>query len=307
MTFPKSKSRTLTLDGRTYHWTLSPLEDFAMQLRVSAGGSQLSHVIEAYSLSAVAVKPRFVAAMIRHGLAAGWQPELSGPEFRLKLPSEPKDYVTHEGATRPGRYENVYDVPATGSLLCCRIDIEPLREQWPWEHHRNVFVNFRVWGGVNERAIGSFMANLVSPASIIPEQDAELNLRALARSDPYEWSLPGGVQFWQDGRLRMDHGCCARLSEWVEWRLDYGEYLGPWNGHDPHSSAQRDADRIDFYEEYDKSCASLELQAYERCLDLLRQDLKDFTVTVREWVRLRCDQATARRIAAMLAERLHLK
>jgi hypothetical protein len=90
MALPKRHRRSITYDGRKYHWYFPQGRDwdhrseYFLTVQIASGEGQ---VLRVYAPTWPDVVPAFVATAIHEAIAQGWRPEISGPPFILSRQS----------------------------------------------------------------------------------------------------------------------------------------------------------------------------------------------------------------------------
>lgn len=99
MSFPKKKSRTITIDGTKYHWLVGPNDGFNVFVAEKAGVKgrrmEVNFPTEINSvwlefpkidhLNLKIIKPKEAASIIRQAVRQGWNPEEKGSPIKYDL------------------------------------------------------------------------------------------------------------------------------------------------------------------------------------------------------------------------------
>lgn len=304
MTFPRHKSRGITVRGEPYRWVVGRVDrEFVQRVHVehatSPGQRLLCVFRDRFSADGGPVPPGRVRRLIEQALARGWHPTQRGPEFVLDTCS-----------ARPARFQLDPRAAAETDLsLESWTDLDPVRSGFPWNHYQHTFARFRVWGGASEIQIGTLVADVAGDRGATPGSDRATALRCLLpqgdeSADDLTYYLPGGRILRRGDAVLMYHGCCTSLDEWVGWRELLSTGQGPWNGHDPMSTAIREGDRVRLVEA--EADVTLDVAEYRRLVDALEQDLRDFLDRVQAWVRRHAPGALSEPIVAAFARTLKL-
>lgn len=116
--------------------------------------------------------------------------------------------------------------------------------------------------------------------------------------------LSGGVELWIDGGPVLFHGCCVGVEHWIEWqRHARSGGPGPWNGHDPSSTAQIAGDTVTFEPSPDHEASDITapLSEYVSMVDALEADLRAALYRARVWLAARVEEETATAVGDKLA------
>ncbi|MEM7160740.1 MAG: hypothetical protein AAF799_48350 [Myxococcota bacterium] len=286
MTLPKDKSRGITVDAERYRWLVRRIGPGGWDLRLlvehAAGqGQRLVLAFEGVhgTDSIPRITPRYVAALIHHAQAQGWQPQSSGRDLELQ-PSTLRGIEPERGAPVQ---------PPTGSLLSSVLEFLPLRTSMPWLHHDpGLFVRFRICAEVSDKLLGTMFAHLVEDAEVrsksLPAALEGLAGITIDGDDP-PFSLEGGIEAWVEGRSVIGYGCCAEPHEWIQWRDLLEDGSPPWNGHDPFTTARLEGGKVLFVDpDSPDEPASVSLGQYRLMLRRLEEDRLGFVRRVEAWV-----------------------
>jgi hypothetical protein len=142
----------------------------------------------------------------------------------------------------------------------------------------------RLYLGMSDEEIGSVIitACLYNRIDIFPSLTETLN--AFLSLDSF--ILPGGLQFSEDGKVKVSPGCCCGIEDWREW-LDVAHGKNSvWAGHDPSPWVEYIDDSVRIWQdERGKESSFVEIRIEEMTNQLRRieSDLRGFMVRPGKW------------------------
>ncbi len=163
------------------------------------------------------------------------------------------------------------------------VEINPFDGEPPWAVASNADYSFlRLFSGVTDEEIGSIILTACTYNQIEIHSLATETLNAFIAE---EFVLPGGLQFSENGQVKVVPGCCSGLEDWREW-LDVPNGKSIWAGHDPNPGVEfinnsirvwqdEKADGVEFID--------LNYDEMRGLLEKVESDLKAFVVRLGEW------------------------
>lgn len=320
MTFPRKTSRSIVVDGQNYRWTVSKLDqDKNLRLIIEdqkfPGRCAIARLGPFYSTETMpAITPAVVRSFVHHAKHQSWTPESTSTERIFKDFRLPKVLETPHFPTDPEW------------RLMTRTDLAPVYQKYPWDHHVNLFGCLPLDGATNDKCIGTIVASLASDLEIRPDLKRDPILQKLDQQllDPDAYDaiidkpeienfsclyIRGGRVLMANGEIVMYHGCCTTIDEWIDWRdLSKRDY-GPWNGHDPMSSAILEGDSVRFSLDSNLSPEEeprVSLGEYEKMAQEMKRDLHDFCDRLSDWLLTFAPDGSGQSLADKIKEYLHL-
>ena len=110
----------------------------------------------------------------------------------------------------------------------------------PWKISKsdNYLSFVRLYAGISDEEIGAVMYiacnyNSLENGDEIIKSTALETLKTFVLEE--DFVLPGGLQFKENGEVKVSPGCCGGLEDWNDWSDVAGGETDIWTGHDPES------------------------------------------------------------------------
>lgn len=185
------------------------------------------------------------------------------------------------------------------------VEMNPFEEKPPWAIASLPNFSFlRLFSGITDEEIGSVMLTACDYNQIKICPSATETLAAFVDED---FVLPGGLQFLENGQVKVVPGCCSGLEDWREW-LEVPNGKSVWAGHDPSPGVEFVNEKILVWQdEKADDVAFIELQ-YDEMRELLEKvesDLNGFVVRLNEWCDLTAPNLK-QKIVRHFVENMHI-
>lgn len=164
------------------------------------------------------------------------------------------------------------------------VEMQPFEGEPPWAVASVADWSFlRLFPDSTDEEIGSLILTACSYNHHLEVQRSAIEtLNAFVAED---FVLPGGLQFADDGQVKVVPGCCAGLEDWREW-LDVPNGKTIWAGHDPSPGVEfvdgiirvwqdEKADGVDFID--------FDVDEMRGLLEKVESDLKGFVFRLGKW------------------------
>lgn len=255
MAEPKHKQHFLTVDEDDFQYTVRLLKSrkdggFNIDLTVKSAKSKGARLLvkDLYAGQLQDLFPGQVAELIRLGRIQGWQPELKGSDYILKLDTDPESV-------------NLIQPSVPGELqLIAVIELDPATTV-PLDTLTNLQL---------KQFYSQHFADWLSD----PESRQEL-LENMIEYAPY---IPGGFWLMQAGIILSRPGCCCGLESIFDWEAATDHNQGSlWVGHgtDDHVSFEKGLKLISLH--FDQRLEIiLTLADYQTMVTQARQQIQAF-------------------------------
>lgn len=163
------------------------------------------------------------------------------------------------------------------------VEVYPSETIPPWETvSTNEFFRVVLSSATNDEEIGSVMLVACEYNRVKIENSAEKTLENFLSKN---FVLPGGLQFSENGVVKIFPGCCCGLENWREW-LGVPNGDGVWAGHDPSPFAEFIDEKIRVWQDEkadDVNFIDFEYDELRKLLEKTEKDLNDFIFKLNRW------------------------
>ena len=154
------------------------------------------------------------------------------------------------------------------------------------------FTAVRIYSGISDEEIGLVMfaaclSSSVESSDEIIKETASETLKAFVSDEGFV--LSGGLEFKENGEVKVSPGCCGGLEGWNEWYDVPNGNTQIFTGHNPFSLVKIDDGKIKIWDDEENKNESPSIEfAVKEIIDNLRsieKDLKDFLFRLGQWTK----------------------
>lgn len=164
----------------------------------------------------------------------------------------------------------------------------------PWKILKsdNFISSVRLYAGIGDEEIGAVMYiacryNSSETTNEIIKESAVKTLKAFISEA--DFVLPGGLEFKENGEVKVAPGCCGGLEDWHDWWDVASGETNIWTGHDPESLVEIDNEIIKIWNDREikneKWSIKFSVEEITENMKMVEQDLKDFLIRLAQWTK----------------------